>query len=828
VPDLPDRLVEALRDQYAFQHELGRGGIATVRHMRAGLQPLGAITLAFALATCPAATASAQDVTLVHGARWDLGLGRRVVEVAGATWLGFVTEDGDPAVVVYGTDGSREIHVLATGVDSIPSAPPVLVALDAGRVLTFLARPGQDAIAVHEAMPASGTVSWKAARQIRPSPPPTPENRARAIAFERPIPVWTYVGAVPLVLPGSSRAALVWRRQPWGGVWISFSEDGGGTWTTGRQLFMPAPRGWPRRPVVALAADGDRHIHFAVTDTRVSASTTNSVYYFSFDGTVFSRVDGTVIGGLDSLPLRFDQVNVLFDGVAEGLPGGLEDIAVTDDGTPVALYVRHADTPQYRYVTWNGFRWIDRSLAAACLPNETPSGIDEEERPFTVGGAVLDPADPRIAYVSTPTNSSCAIDRMFTPDGGDTWSSERLTGGLNGHAFQPQAASGSERYTTLVWLRGPVDGGDAGFDVRARRLDRTPYSAALERDEIVKVMQAVADWQLRVPVREAPRGFPIGALDAGLLALGQLPGAEAYERAVMQAADTNDWKLNDRGNLQQRYNPLNHVHGQIYLDLYRKYRRPEMIHDVTALGDEMLGMPFDGSLELRREDIEGIDERGWAFEDALFMTPTLLVRLAAVTEARRYLDLMDRLWWKTTDYLYDTQEHLFHRDSRYFDMPLANRFWSRGNGWVLAGLARVYPYLPQDYPTRARYAELFKVMAGRIAGLQADDGYWRSSLLEPETTPTPETSGTGFFVFALAWGVNAGLLDETEYLPVVRRGWEALVRAVDVNGKLGWSQTADIEPRASRAGWSEPFAVGAFLLAGAELYELAGRREASR
>jgi hypothetical protein len=77
---------------------------------------------------------------------------------------------------------------------------------------------------------------------------------------------------------------------------------------------------------------------------------------------------------------------------------------------------------------------------------------------------------------------------------------------------------------------------------------------------------------------------------------------------------------------------------------------------------------------------------------------------SAATGDRRYLDLANRLWWKTTDYLYDKEEHLCFRDSRYFDQREPNGkkvFWSQGNGWVIAGLVRVLQEMPDDYPDRA-------------------------------------------------------------------------------------------------------------------------------
>src|SRR5256886_6583469 len=107
------------------------------------------------------------------------------------------------------------------------------------------------------------------------------------------------------------------------------------------------------------------------------------------------------------------------------------------------------------------------------------------------------------------------------------------------------------------------------------------------------------------------------------------------------------------------------------------------------------------------------------------MSPPALALAASATGDRRYVDLMDRLWWKTTDYLYDKQERLFYRDSRFFDRRERNGkkvFWSRGNGWVLAGLAREMQSLPPDHGGRGRIAALFPEVAGRTAGLHGPGG----------------------------------------------------------------------------------------------------------
>jgi len=110
-----------------------------------------------------------------------------------------------------------------------------------------------------------------------------------------------------------------------------------------------------------------------------------------------------------------------------------------------------------------------------------------------------------------------------------------------------------------------------------------------------------------------------------------------------------------------------------------------------------------------------------------------------------------------------------------------------------------------------------------VSSLQDENGYWHASLLDPESYPDPETSSSGFFTYALAWGINASLLNKEQYLPVVRKGWRALVRAVYADGKLGWVQQIGADPKKVTKSMTEVYGVGAFLLAGSEVYKLTMR-----
>jgi rhamnogalacturonyl hydrolase YesR len=203
------------------------------------------------------------------------------------------------------------------------------------------------------------------------------------------------------------------------------------------------------------------------------------------------------------------------------------------------------------------------------------------------------------------------------------------------------------------------------------------------------------------------------------------------------------------------------------------------------------------------------------------MSPATLAGFSRATGDPRYADLALAEVDQSIALLYDQEQRLFYRDSRFIGVrgehgrPL---FWSRGNGWALAGLVNMLAALPPGDERAVRYRRLFRDMADRIKDLQQDDGSWPASLLD--RGQAPEMSGTGLFVFALGWGVNAGLLDADRYEPAILRGWAALNRGLGPDGALGGVQPIGDRPAAARPNDHQPFGTGAFLLAGAQVLDL--------
>lgn len=304
-----------------------------------------------------------------------------------------------------------------------------------------------------------------------------------------------------------------------------------------------------------------------------------------------------------------------------------------------------------------------------------------------------------------------------------------------------------------------------------------------------------------------------------LMALHAIAPEERYYRYAVRWAEGHRWNL-AYGSTTNR-NADDQCCGQTYLALYAIDPRPERIANIKTAMDNMVNSTK-------------VDD--WWWIDALHMAMPVFARLSTITNDPRYLEKMHALYWHTKTVhggngLYNPVEHLWWRDAD-FDPPYAEPngahcYWSRGNGWVFAALVRVLDVLPADSPHRAEYLKTFQEMAAALLPLQRADGFWNASLTDPGNYGGRELTGTGFFTYGMAWGINQGLLPRATYLPAVAKAWRGLSEhAVHPGGKLGYVQGTGKQPSDGQPVTydSEPnfddFGTGAFLLAGTEVYKL--------
>jgi rhamnogalacturonyl hydrolase YesR len=272
--------------------------------------------------------------------------------------------------------------------------------------------------------------------------------------------------------------------------------------------------------------------------------------------------------------------------------------------------------------------------------------------------------------------------------------------------------------------------------------------------------------------------------------------------------------------------------GQTWIWYYTRYKnRTDVLAPIVKQFDSIVQNPPTNSLKfIERHDEKRMNscQNRWCWADALFMAPPTWFALSKATGNLNYAHYADKEFRATYDLLYSKELHLMYRDSRFIHSKGEHGetiFWSRGTGWVYAGLVRILEFMPQDYAGRTFYETMFREMSAKLIILQKKDGYWPTSLLAGEKIKEPETSGTAFFTYGLAWGVHKGLLDETTYLPVALKGWAALKAALQPDGRLGWVQPVGASPDAVKKEDTHLYGTGGFLLAGSAIYDLAKKKE---
>jgi rhamnogalacturonyl hydrolase YesR len=345
-------------------------------------------------------------------------------------------------------------------------------------------------------------------------------------------------------------------------------------------------------------------------------------------------------------------------------------------------------------------------------------------------------------------------------------------------------------------------------------VDASLAATGATKQQIISEADKIAVAQLKARGDKCNIDWTWGVMDVGYANFSQVsPQGAEYVKAMTVMADQVHWTPLIR--TKTPFNADDFCVGQMFLDLNAEHADPAKLAPLKARLDALVD-----HLNATKDD----PKLTFWWCDALFMAPPVLARMSAITGDRKYIDAMDREFWRTTAALYDKDEHLFYRDGKYVNTVDENGrkiFWSRGNGWVLGGLASVLRYMPADDPSRPKYETLFKDMSARLITLQRSDGTWSPSLLDAKAFDVPETSGTSLFTYGLAWGINNHLLDRATYLPVVSRSWAAMLAARRSDDLPGFSQPPGAKPGPATRDSTQVYTTGGYLLAATELQKLA-------
>jgi len=309
----------------------------------------------------------------------------------------------------------------------------------------------------------------------------------------------------------------------------------------------------------------------------------------------------------------------------------------------------------------------------------------------------------------------------------------------------------------------------------------------------------------------------------GLMDLWKIDPQQRYLDYALEWSNKHGWGLRNATEGWMTRNADNQCAGQTYLFLYEQDPgKPE--HYVANIKHSIDSMMVTDKID------------DWNWIDAIQMAMPIFAQLGNITGDTAYFNRAYDMYTYTKLYhgdngLFNPEDKLWWRDAD-FDPPYTEPngedcYWSRGNGWVMVAMARMLEILPQDEPHRGEYETMLVEMSEALKKVQREDGFWNVSLHDPNNYGGKELTGTAMFIYGMAYGVNNGLLDRADYEPVIYKAWNAMVKeSLHPNGFLGYVQGSGKEPKEAQPVTYErepdfdDFGLGAFLMAGAEIYKM--------
>ncbi|VGO12537.1 Unsaturated rhamnogalacturonyl hydrolase YteR [Pontiella desulfatans] len=344
-------------------------------------------------------------------------------------------------------------------------------------------------------------------------------------------------------------------------------------------------------------------------------------------------------------------------------------------------------------------------------------------------------------------------------------------------------------------------------------------SDIFEPREIVLRMEKAAQWQLDHPAKFDVLEWHWAPFYMGLSDLTETTGDRKWIDEVKKMGETHGWKFGRRP-----YHADDHAIGLAYIKLYQLDKKPEVIAGIQKEFDWILANPpkqmikgADGKMR------ETYNRERWNWCDALYMAAPVWTGLGKVTGEPKYYDYMVQEWKQAHAWYFCDEHDLYFHDKR--DIVKVSKggervFWARGDGWVFGALVEILQLLPEDHPERGYFLDIYNRMAVKLLSIQKENGTWAPNLLDPTDPPQDDTSGSVFYVYGFAWGINHGVLDRATYEPATRKGWAALCERQKEDGRLINSQPVGGYPKPFDPGTTTVFSMGTFISAGAEVWRM--------
>lgn len=217
---------------------------------------------------------------------------------------------------------------------------------------------------------------------------------------------------------------------------------------------------------------------------------------------------------------------------------------------------------------------------------------------------------------------------------------------------------------------------------------------------------------------EARSFWDYAAYHTGNMEAYFLTGKEEYRKYSEAWAEYNQWmgaKSNNKSEWKYKYGVKDdyvlfgdyQVCFQTYADLYNIMPENYKIKRAREVMEYQMSTP--------RKDY-------WWWSDGLYMVMPVMTKMYKITHNHRYLKKLYEYLCTSDSIMYDEEEGLYYRDAKYVypkhkSLNGKKDFWARGDGWVLAALAKVLKDLPEGYEHLSFFEDKFVRMAKAVACL---------------------------------------------------------------------------------------------------------------
>lgn len=210
--------------------------------------------------------------------------------------------------------------------------------------------------------------------------------------------------------------------------------------------------------------------------------------------------------------------------------------------------------------------------------------------------------------------------------------------------------------------------------------------------------------------------------------------------------------------------------GDVLLTLYEMFKDERYLKKAKEIGDFILSyrdrLPSGGIVH------EPGSRQLWI--DTVYMICPFLVRMGEPyrEEGLKQLDVHIK-------YLMNPNIYLFHHAWDENTFSLTPHYWARGNGWMLATLVEIFPYLEEG--ERSYYESIIKFMIKTLIKFQDKSGLWHTLINMKDTYL--ETSGSLLLGYGINKAISLGIVDES-YKDVIDKLLSGLKNRISKDGDV--------------------------------------------